>query len=63
VAKYLNKKNEGTIANGNASDFVMLNANPLTDINNTKKVEGVMFGTKWLSQEFITAELKKLEKN
>jgi imidazolonepropionase-like amidohydrolase len=63
VAKYLNKKNEGTIANGNASDFVMLNANPLTDINNTKKVEGVMIGTKWLSQEFITAELKKQEKN
>jgi imidazolonepropionase-like amidohydrolase len=63
VAKYLNKKNEGTIANGNASDFVMLNANPLTDINNTKKVEGVMIGTKWLSQEFIAGELKKLEKN
>lgn len=63
VAKYLNKKSEGTIANGNVSDFVVLNANPLTDINNTRKVEGVMIGTKWLSQEFITGELKKLEKN
>jgi imidazolonepropionase-like amidohydrolase len=63
VANYLGKKNEGTITKGNAADFVVLAGNPLTDINQTNRVEGVMIGKKWLSPEFISTELKKLEKN
>lgn len=62
VAKYLGKKDEGILAQGNVSDFVVLAGNPLSDIEQTKKIEGVMIGTKWLSQEFIQGELKKLEK-
>jgi imidazolonepropionase-like amidohydrolase len=62
VANYLNKENAGTIKIGNVSDIVLLNGNPLKDINQTKNIEGVMMGTRWLSKEFIQKELKKLEK-
>jgi len=62
VAKYLGKRDQGTIAQGKVSDFVVLGGNPLTDINQTKKVDGVMMGTKWLSSEFIQTQLKGLEK-
>ena len=63
VANYLGKKNEGTIAKGNASDFALLSGNPLSDINQTRNVEGVMIGKNWLGREYIQGELKKLEKN
>jgi imidazolonepropionase-like amidohydrolase len=63
VAIYLGKKDTGTIAQGNAADFVLLGGNPLRDITQTQAIEGVMIGTKWLSADYIRAELKKLEKN
>jgi imidazolonepropionase-like amidohydrolase len=62
VANYLNKSDAGTIKTGNVSDLVLLNGNPLEDINQTKNIEGVMIGTRWLSKEFIQKQLKKLEK-
>jgi imidazolonepropionase-like amidohydrolase len=62
VAAYLGKRDEGTVGQGQKSDFVLLGGNPLEDITQTKNIEGVMMGTKWLSAEHIRAELKKLEK-
>jgi imidazolonepropionase-like amidohydrolase len=62
VAKYFGKNDLGMIKPGYVSDLVLLDANPLQDIQNTTKIAGVMTGTKWLGKEFITAELKKLEK-
>ena len=62
VAEYLGKKNEGTIAPGNVSDLVLLNGNPLNDINQVKSIAGVMIGNRWLAPEYIASELKKLEK-
>ncbi|MFN8348744.1 MAG: amidohydrolase family protein [Spirosomataceae bacterium] len=62
VASYLNKTDAGTIKTGNVSDLVLLSGNPLKDISQTKNIEGVMIGTKWLSKEYIAKELKKLEK-
>ncbi|CCH53193.1 amidohydrolase [Fibrisoma limi BUZ 3] len=62
VASYLNKPDSGTIRTGNVSDLVLLNGNPLTDINQTRTIEGVMMGTNWLSKAYIQKELKKLEK-
>jgi imidazolonepropionase-like amidohydrolase len=62
VAKYFGKNDLGMIKPGYVSDLVLLDANPLQDIQNTTKIAGVMTGTKWLNKEFITAELKKLEK-
>jgi imidazolonepropionase-like amidohydrolase len=61
VASYLNKEDAGTIKIGNVSDFVLLNSNPLVDISNTKDIEGVMIGTRWLSKDFIDMKLKKIE--
>lgn len=63
VASYLNKPNSGTVKVGNVSDLVLLNGNPLKDINQTRAIEGVMIGTNWLSKAYIQKELKKLEKN
>ena len=62
VAKYFNVKNSGMIKPGYVSDLILLDANPLENIENTKKIAGVMLGKNWISKQEITAELKKLEK-
>lgn len=62
VASYLGKKDAGIIKEGFVADFVLLAGNPLTNISETQKIDGVMVNGKWLSKEYITAELKKLEK-
>jgi hypothetical protein len=62
VATYLNQKDAGIIRQGAVSDLVLLNANPLTDIKQTRNIAGVMIGTQWLSREFINGELKRLAK-
>lgn len=63
VATYLGKSDSGEIKVGNVSDFVLLGGNPLVNIANTKKIEGVMIGKKWLQKEHLQAELKRLVKN
>ncbi|MEX2233565.1 MAG: amidohydrolase family protein [Cyclobacteriaceae bacterium] len=62
VAKYLNKSDAGLVKAGAVSDLILLNANPLTDINNTREISGVMIGDKWMDKTYIDAELKKLER-
>ncbi|MBL7857463.1 MAG: amidohydrolase family protein [Cyclobacteriaceae bacterium] len=62
VARYLNQPNAGTIKPGNLADLILLNANPLLNISNTQKIDGVMVDGRWLSKSFIQGELKKLEK-
>ncbi len=47
----------GIIAEGSPADLLLLSANPLTDINNTKSIAGVMLQGRWLS----SAELGKLQ--
>lgn len=63
VGKFLHRENSGIIKTGAVSDLILLNGNPLKDINQTKNIEGVMLGNLWLSKNYISAELKKLEKN
>ena len=62
VAAYLGMEDAGTIKEGAVADLVLLNGNPLASIGETKNIEGVMVNGKWLSEEYIKAELKKLEK-
>jgi imidazolonepropionase-like amidohydrolase len=62
VGRYFNLNNLGTIRNGALADLVLLNGNPLKDINQTRNIDGVMLGNLWLNKEYIQAELKKLEK-
>ncbi|CAN5427632.1 amidohydrolase family protein [soil metagenome] len=62
VATFLNKPNSGTIKTGNVSDLVLLNGNPLQNIDESKNIEGVMLGNLWLPHNYVQQELKKLEK-
>jgi imidazolonepropionase-like amidohydrolase len=62
VAKYFNLSNSGMIKTGYVSDMVLLDANPLENIENTKKIAGVMLGNHWLAKDIIKADLKSLEK-
>jgi Amidohydrolase family len=56
-ARYLGKdKDLGTVEKGKLADLVLLEANPLDDINNTKKIDAVIFGGKLLPK----AELQKM---
>lgn len=64
VADYFGQiGNSGTVKTGNVSDLVLLNGNPLKDIGQTTNIEGVMLGNHWLNKNYISAELKKLEKH
>ena len=62
VATYLNIPNSGVIKQGSVADLILIAGNPLADITQTKKVEGVMLRGQWLSKAYIDQGLKKLEK-
>ena len=64
VARFLKRANDmGTIKKGAVSDLILLNGNPLAGIHQTKNIEGVMLGNRWLSKTYIESALKKLEKH
>jgi imidazolonepropionase-like amidohydrolase len=63
VAAYLGHNDAGVIREGAVSDLILLDANPLDDIRNTRKIAGVMIGNQWMNKSYIDAELKKLVKN
>jgi imidazolonepropionase-like amidohydrolase len=62
VATYLHRADAGVVKAGNIADLVLLNGNPLTDITQTRKIDGVMMHGYWLSRQYLDQELKKLEK-
>jgi imidazolonepropionase-like amidohydrolase len=50
-ALYLNKLNEfGTVEKGKRADLILLDANPLEDINNTRDISGVMVRGRWFNK-------------
>lgn len=54
AAEFLNVLDEsGTVEIGKNADLVLLNGNPLEDITNMKKIEGVMVRGKWISKSEI----------
>ena len=56
-AEFLHALSEwGTIEAGKRADLVLLSANPLEDIRNTTKIEGVSIGGRWLA----SAECRKM---
>jgi imidazolonepropionase-like amidohydrolase len=63
VAAYLGHDDAGVIREGAVSDLILLDANPLDDIRNTRKIAGVMIGNQWMDKSYIDTELKKLVKN
>jgi imidazolonepropionase-like amidohydrolase len=63
VAGYLGRaEDSGTVRAGNRADLVLLNGNPLRDIRQTRSIEGVMIGDRWLPKAYLTRALKGLEK-
>jgi imidazolonepropionase-like amidohydrolase len=60
VAAYLKLPDAGLIKQGYAADLVLIDGNPLRDIRQTRKIQGVMLNGKWLSKEYIDAGLKPL---
>jgi imidazolonepropionase-like amidohydrolase len=62
VGEYFKAKDSfGTIEPGKRADVVLLNANPLEDIANVSKIEGVMVRGRWFSHADIWSRLDKIE--
>jgi len=58
AAEFLGRTDEfGTVANGKAADFVLLDANPLDDIRNTQKIRAVVVQGKYLDRVALDALL------
>jgi imidazolonepropionase-like amidohydrolase len=55
-AEYFSLQDEmGSIDVGKRADMVLLDANPLDDISNTKSIAGVVTKGRWLSNEALGA--------
>ncbi|CAN5150552.1 amidohydrolase family protein [soil metagenome] len=52
----------GTITPGKRADLVLLNANPLEDISNTKKIEAVIVNGKYYNRETLNKRLAEIGK-
>jgi imidazolonepropionase-like amidohydrolase len=63
VAQFLNRTDAGIIKQGAAADLILLNGNPLVDINQSKNIAGVVLAGRWLPKSWIDQTLKSLEKN
>lgn len=60
-AEYFGKPEEfGTVTNGRRADLILLNANPLEDINNVKSRAGVMVRGEWIPESDIQQRLEEI---
>ena len=61
-ARFLGQEKDlGTVAAGKIADLVLLDANPLDDIGNTRKISAVVFGGKYFSKASLYEMLAKIE--
>ena len=62
VGRFWGRDDLGVVKTGAVADLILLNANPLENISNTRRIEGVLLGHRWMSGVYIAETLKKLEK-
>lgn len=61
-AKFMRREKDlGTIEKGKLTDLVLLDANPLSDISNTRKINAVVMNGRYLSGEFLDKMLADVE--
>jgi imidazolonepropionase-like amidohydrolase len=61
-AKFLGMEDRlGTVEKGKLADLVLLDANPLEDIRNTQKIEGVVVNGRYLSRGELDKMLARVE--
>lgn len=58
-AELLRLADTGTLAAGNRADFLVLNANPLDDIRNTRRIDRVYLAGTALDREALAAKFKQ----
>lgn len=52
----------GTVERGKYADLILLDANPLADIGNTRRIAGVVVGGRWMDKTGIDAMLRDLSR-
>jgi imidazolonepropionase-like amidohydrolase len=58
-AELLGLKDTGTLATGKRADFIVLNANPLENIRNTREISAVYLGGAKLDRDALLARWKR----
>jgi len=62
VAEFLRDNDGGLVAVGRRADLVLLEANPLEDIRNTRKIHAVIVGGKFLDRDALDRLLQEAER-
>ncbi len=60
IARYLDQPVHGCLKPGCVADLVLLEANPLEDIGNTRTIQGVMRAGEWFDRERLNSELEAI---
>jgi imidazolonepropionase-like amidohydrolase len=58
-AEFLGLKNTGSLAPGKSADFLVLDANPLDDIRNTRRIAKIYVGGREVDRAALRAGLQK----
>ncbi len=61
IARFFGEQNDaGTVAQGRRADLILLNGNPLADLENVRRLDGVMIGGRWLPRAEIDRRLAEI---
>ena len=62
TARFLRRDSFGVLQEGMAADLVLLDANPLQDISNSRRIHGVMVRGRWLARTDLDELLRRFER-